>query len=76
MDHDASAPQPQDTTTTTKPKRKRGDRKSNQYLDKACYVITEVGPAGEILKPKELRGQFRNAIKALVRDKLNPTIPN
>ena len=76
MDHDASAPQPQDTTTTTKPKRKRGDRKGNLYLDKACYVITEVGPAGEILEPKELRGRFRNAIGALVRDKLNPTIPN
>ena len=35
MDHVASAPQPQDTTMTTKPKRKRGDRKANQYLDKA-----------------------------------------
>ena len=39
-------------------------------------MITEVGPAGEILEPKELRGRFRNAIGALVRDKLNPTIPN
>ena len=39
-------------------------------------MITEVGPAGEILEPKELRRQFRNAIRALVRDKLNPTIPN
>jgi len=39
-------------------------------------VITEVGPAGEILEPKELRGRFRNAIGALVRDKLNPAIPN
>ena len=78
MDIEASAPQPQDTTTntTTKPKRKRGDRKANQYPDKACYVITEVGPAGEILEPKELRRRFRNAIRALVRDKLNPTIPN
>ena len=76
MDHDASAPQTQDTTTTTKPKRKRGDRKGNLYPDKACYVITEVGPAGEILEPKELRGRFRNAIGALVRDKLNPAIPN
>ena len=36
-------------------------------------MITEVGPAGEILEPKELRG---NAIGALVRDKLNPAIPN
>ena len=61
---------------TTKPKRKRGDRKGNLYPDKACYVITEVGPAGEVLEPKELRGQFRNAIGALVRDKLNPAIPN
>ena len=39
-------------------------------------MITEVGPAGEILEPKELRGQFYNAIRALVRDKLNPAIPN
>jgi len=39
-------------------------------------VITEVGPAGEILEPKELRGRFCNAIGALVRDKLNPAIPN
>ena len=28
------------------------------------------------LEPKELRGRFRNAIGALVRDKLNPAIPN
>ena len=61
---------------TTKPKRKRGDRKANQYLDKACYVITEVGPAEEILEPKEFRGRFRNVIGTLVRDKLNPAIPN
>ena len=39
-------------------------------------MITEVGPAREILEPKELRGRFRNAIGALVRDKLNPAIPN
>ena len=64
MDHDAFAPQPQDTTSTTKTKRKRGDRKANLYPDKACYVITEVGPAGEILEPKELRGKFRNTIGA------------
>ena len=75
-DHDASAPQPQDTTMTTKPKRKRGDRKRNLYPDKACYVITEVRPVGEILEPKELRGRFCNAIGALVRDKLNLAIPN
>ena len=36
----------------------------------------EVGPAGEILEPKELRGKFRNAVGALVRDKLNLAIPN
>ena len=30
----------------------------------------------EVLEPKELRGQFHNAIGALVRDKLNPAIPN
>ena len=78
MDIEASAPQPQDTTTntTTKPKRKRGDQKANQYLDKTCYVIMEVGLAGEILEPKELRGRFHNAIGALVRDKLNPAIHN
>ena len=39
-------------------------------------MITEVRPAGEILEPKELRGKFRNTIEALVRDKLNPPIPN
>ena len=39
-------------------------------------MITEVEPAGEILEPKELRGKFRNAIGALVRDKLNPATPN
>ena len=39
-------------------------------------MITEVGTAAEILEPKELRGRFRNTIGALVRDKLNPTIPN
>ena len=61
---------------TTKPKRKREDRKANQYLDKACYVITEVEPAGEILEPKEFRGWFCNVIGALVSDKLNPAIPN
>ena len=44
------------TNTTTKPKRKRGDRKANQYPDKACYVITVVRPAEEILEPKELKG--------------------
>ena len=37
-------------------------------------MITEVGPAGEILELKELRGRFHNAIEALVRDKLNPAI--
>ena len=39
-------------------------------------MITEVGLAGEILELKELRGRFHNAIRALVRDKLNPAIPN
>ena len=39
-------------------------------------MITEVGPAGEILEPKEFSGRFRNVIGALVRDKLNPAIPN
>ena len=39
-------------------------------------MIMEVGLAGEILEPKELRGKFHNVIGALVRDKLNPAIPN
>ena len=38
-------------------------------------MIMEVGPAEEILEPKELRGRFYNAIGALVRDKLNTAIP-
>ena len=38
--------------------------------------MMEVRPAGEILEPKEFRGRFRNAIGALVRDKLNLAIPN
>ena len=37
-------------------------------------MITEVGPAGEILEPKELRGKFCNAIGALARDQLNLAI--
>ena len=37
-------------------------------------MITEVGPAGEILEPKEFIGRFHNVIGALVRDQLNPTI--
>jgi hypothetical protein len=61
---------------TTQPKRKQGDRKANQYLDKACYVVTEVELAGEILEPKKFRGRFRNAIEVLVRDQLNPAIHN
>ena len=52
------------------------DRKGNLYPDKACYVITKVRPTGENLEPKELRGRFCNVIGALVRDKLNPAIPN
>ena len=78
LDIVASAPQPQATAMNsgTKPKRKRGDRKNNQYLDKACYVITEVGQAKEIRQSKHLRGRFRNAIGALVRDQLNPAIPS
>ena len=39
-------------------------------------MITEVRPVGEILEPKEFRGRFRNAIGALVREKLSPAIPN
>jgi hypothetical protein len=52
-----------------------GDKKANQYTDKALYVITEVRPAREILEPANLRGQFRNAIGALVRDELNLAVP-
>jgi hypothetical protein len=37
-------------------------------------VITEVGPIGEILEPKEFRGRFYNAIGTLVRDQLNLSI--
>ena len=39
-------------------------------------MIMEVGSARKILELKELRGRFYNAIVALVRDKLNPAIPN
>ena len=39
-------------------------------------MITKVGPAWEILEPKEFRGRFCNAIGALVRDKLNLAISN
>ena len=76
LDIAASTPQPQATATNsgTKPKRKWGDRKNNQYLDKACYVITEVGLAGKIRQSKHLRGQFYNTIGALVRDQLNPAV--
>ena len=56
--------------------------RGNEGIEKQIYIqirhamITEVGPAGEILEPKELRGQFRNAIGTPVRDKLNPAILN
>jgi hypothetical protein len=75
----ASAPQPQGTITasTTETKRSRGDRKANQYPKAGvCYVITEVGPQGQILEPKKYIAKFRNAIEAHVRDKLNLAIPN
>jgi len=64
LDIAASTPQPQATATNsgTKPKRKWGDKKNNQYPDKACYVIIEVEPAGEIRQLKCLRGRFRNMI--------------
>jgi len=74
LDNSASAPQPEATKSSEKPKRKRGDRK-NQYPDKALYVITEVGPAGEIIEPAECIGRFRNVIRAAVRDELNPAVP-
>jgi hypothetical protein len=51
-----------------------GDRKANQYADKALFVITEVREAGEILQLIEMRAKWRNAIGALVRDEPNPTI--
>jgi hypothetical protein len=37
-------------------------------------VITEVRTAGEILEPIEMRATWRNAIRALVRDELNPAV--
>ena len=75
----ASAPQPEDTTlsSTTKVNRNRGPRKPNHSPNaKMIYVINEVGEEGQILKPKEFKSKFRNAIGALVRDKLNPSIHN
>ena len=39
-------------------------------------MITEVRSAGEILEPKQFRGRFCNAIRALVRDQLNLAIPS
>jgi hypothetical protein len=38
-------------------------------------VITEVGPAGEIIEPEATVGRFHNAIGAVVRDELNSAIP-
>ena len=78
MNNTNSAPEPQDTTTTSAPKRKRGGiRKPNQYPDKnVVYVITEVGPGGDIRKPEKMRARFRNSMGALVRDQLNPAIPS
>jgi hypothetical protein len=62
-------------TETAQPKRKRGGiRKPNQYHDKACYVITEVRPDGQILEPYTYRAKFHNHIGFVVRDKLNPAI--
>jgi len=75
----ASAPQPEGTTLalTTKVKRKGRVRKRNHYpKTKMIYVIDEVGEEGQILKPKEFQSKFRNATRALVRDKLNPSIRN
>jgi hypothetical protein len=75
----ASAPQPEGTTSasTTKAKRKRGPRKPNLYPNaKMVYVIDEVREDGQILQPKEFKSKFCNAIGALVRDKLNPSIRN
>ena len=39
-------------------------------------MITEVGPEGQIIKPEKYRSRFRNALGYLVRDNLNPAIPN
>ena len=67
-------PDPDTTTSTTNPaKRKRGQRSSNRYP--TChYVITEVGSVGEPLQPRENCVKFRNAVRAMVRDELNPAI--
>ena len=37
-------------------------------------MITEVGTAREILELKEMRARWHNAIRALVRDELNPAV--
>jgi hypothetical protein len=53
----------------------RGIRKSNQYPKKGgTFVITRVGEEGQILEPPEYISKFCNAIRALVRDQLNPAI--
>jgi hypothetical protein len=61
--------------STTEPKRMRGIRKLNQYPKKGVtFVITRVREEGQILEPPEYISKFCNAIRALVRDQLNPAI--
>jgi hypothetical protein len=56
-------------------KRMRGIRKLNQYPKKGVtFMITRVGEEGQILEPPEYISKLRNAIRALVRDQLNPAI--
>jgi len=57
LDTNASGPQLEATDSGSKPKRKQWERKANQYLEKALYVITEVETAGEILEPIEMRAR-------------------
>jgi hypothetical protein len=53
----------------------RGIRKLNQYPKKGVtFVITRVREEGQILEPPEYISKFCNAIRALVRDQLNPAI--
>ena len=56
---------------------KQGPRKPNLYPNaKMIYVIDEVGKDRQILQPKEFKSKLRNVIRALIRDKLNPSIYN
>ena len=72
-DTETHAPQPTASTSGTQLKRKRGQRSRNQY-PKGTWVVTALSPAGEPMEPPEVRAKFRNAVGALVRDQMDPTI--